>query len=88
MLDGLKEILAKEKKLTLKIKVHALAKQNKVKSVLVDGTIKVDIRKAPELGKANEELIDLLSKEFSVKPSQINIFLGKFSSDKIVKIIK
>lgn len=86
MLDDLKEILAKEKNLTLKIKVHALAKQNKVKSVLVDGTIKVDIRKAPESGKANEELIDLLSKEFSVKPSQVNIFLGKFSSDKIVKI--
>ena len=87
MLDIYKQEFLEKGTITLKIKVHAGAHQSKIKSVLSDGTIKVDITKAPELGKANEELIDLLSKEFSVKSSQINIFLGKFSSDKIVKIM-
>ena len=88
MLEELKEKLSVEKTLTLKIKVHASARETKIKSILSDGTIKIDIAKTPEQGKANEVLIHLLCEEFVVQKNNIEILMGKLSGDKIVKISK
>lgn len=86
MLEDFKRELVEQGTVSLKVKVHAGAHQSKIKSVLSDGTIKVDITKAPEAGKANQELYRLLAQEFAVKESAIEVVLGKFSSDKIVRI--
>ena len=86
MLDGLKEKLKAEGQISLRVKIHAGAKQTRIKSILSDGTIKIDIAKAPEDGKANESLIKLLSNDFDVKADCILIQYGKFSADKTVLI--
>ncbi len=86
MLEQYKKELADDKNLTLKIKVHAGAKLTRIKSLLSDGTIKVDIAKAPEDGKANESLIELLASEFNISKDQITIIMGNFSHDKVIKI--
>lgn len=88
MLDGLKEQLNIHKQLNLHIKVRAGAKQTRVKSILSDGTIKIEIAVAPEDGKANDALIKFLKEEFAVNQSCIKIVAGKFSADKIVKITR
>jgi hypothetical protein len=84
MLEDLKEQLNLDKQISLRIKVHASAHESRIKAVLSDQTIKVDINKAPEDGKANEVLIKLLAKEFAVPNNCVSIIIGKFSSDKSV----
>jgi uncharacterized protein (TIGR00251 family) len=86
MLEDYKNELSAKSVVTLKIKVHAGARQTGFKSLLSDGTIKIDIAKIPEEGAANETLIEFLAHEFGVAKTNIEIVMGKFSGDKIVKI--
>lgn len=88
MLENYKNQLADNASLILKIKVHAGASQTGFKATLSDGTIKIDVAKTPADGKANEVLIEFLSQEFSVPKSNIEILMGKFSANKIVKVIR
>ena len=49
--------------------------------------IKVSIKSKPELGKANRELIKLLSNYFQVSPDKIKIIHGTKSRKKVVYIL-
>lgn len=88
MLDDFKEKLAAAGEVILKVKVHASARDTRVKSILADGVIKIDIQKAPEQGKGNEALLDFLAEQFAVPKANIQILMGKFSADKTVKVVK
>ncbi len=48
--------------------------------------LKVSLRSAPEDGKANSELIELLAKEHEVSPSAVRIVSGYSCRDKTVRI--
>lgn len=50
------------------------------------GTIKCFLKSAPEGGKANNELIKMLSKMLSVPQEQITILQGVTSRKKLIKI--
>jgi uncharacterized protein YggU (UPF0235/DUF167 family) len=86
MIQKYKEILAHDKKIILKLKIHARAKQTRLKSILSDGTIKIDIAIEPTDNKANEVLFKLLAQEFQVKLQNISILYGQFSADKTILI--
>ncbi len=86
MLEDYKKELLDKGTITLKVKVHAGAHETRIKSILSDGTIKFDIAKAPEQGKANEALFKLLSEEFKIPANNIEIMAGAFSSDKIIRL--
>ncbi len=88
MLENYKEELKTKGEITLKIKVHAQARETRVKSVLADGVIKIDIQATPENNKGNDALFLFLAEEFSVPASNIQILMGKFSADKTIKIQK
>lgn len=88
MIEEYKKELLEKGVITLKIKVHAGARETRIKSLLSDGTLKIDIAKVPEEGKANNVLIELLSVEFAIPKTNIEILMGKFSGDKVVKIRK
>lgn len=88
MLDDFKEKLAANGEVTLTVKVHASARETRVKSILADGVIKIDIQKAPENGKGNEALFEFLAEQFAVPKANIQILMGKFSADKTVKIVR
>jgi uncharacterized protein len=49
--------------------------------------INVSLRCAPIKGKANKELISLISKHFNIKPSNIKIIHGLFSKTKVIQIV-
>lgn len=87
MLENYKEELKDKGEIILKVKVHAKAKETRVKSILTDGVIKIDIQAAPEDGRGNEALFKFLSEEFIVPSDHIHILMGKFSADKTVKIV-
>lgn len=46
----------------------------------------VKIHSSPEKGKANEELIEILSEYFSIPKKKITILKGHFSRLKIIEI--
>ncbi len=86
MLEKYKEQLATSGEVVLKVKVHSKAHETRIKSVLADGVIKIDLQATPENGKGNDALFTFLAEQFAVPTSNIQILLGKFSADKTVKI--
>lgn len=47
---------------------------------------KADLQSSPDNGKANSELIDLLSDHFNISKSSIKIVSGKSARTKLIKI--
>lgn len=53
---------------------------------MADGTIKVNLTAPPEDGKANEQLVEVLSDNLGIDQSRIKITRGKTSRNKTVVI--
>ncbi|OGY52415.1 MAG: hypothetical protein A3J59_00715 [Candidatus Buchananbacteria bacterium RIFCSPHIGHO2_02_FULL_56_16] len=51
-----------------------------------DGSLTVKLNTAPEKGKANKELLDLLAEWFNVAKSDLEIVRGLTSRNKLVRI--
>ena len=66
------------------IRVTPHAKQNKV--VENEGVLRVYTTVAPENGRANSAVIELLAKYLDVSKSRINIIKGLTARDKVVTI--
>ena len=66
------------------IRVTPHAKQNKV--VESDGVLRVYTTVAPENGRANDAVIEMLSKYMDVPKSRIKILRGLSGRDKVVAI--
>ena len=66
------------------IRVTPHAKQNKV--VESDGVLRVYTTVAPENGRANSAVIELLSDYFDVPKSRIKIQRGLAGRDKVVSV--
>lgn len=74
---------------TLHIKVTPRAKSERVDvERSPEGSVlyKVYVREAPESGKANHQVITLLSKRLGVSKSSLSIVRGQFSRFKVIKI--
>jgi len=71
-----------------KIQVIPLSSKSEILGSLADGTIKIKLKSPPFEGRANAELIKLLSKFFSVPKSQVKIIKGLKSKKKIIEISK
>ena len=69
------------------VKVKPRAGKNEVQKIS-DGEYGVKVTAAPEKGKANEAVIELLAKYFRVPKSLISIVGGKSARTKIVDVGK
>jgi len=66
-------------------KVSAKAKQNKI--VKISGAeYKIYVTVAPERGKANEKVCELLAEYFNVSKSDIRIVRGENTNKKLIEI--
>jgi uncharacterized protein (TIGR00251 family) len=72
--------------LTIKIKVEPRSSKSGIIGPYGDA-LKVKLTSPPVEGKANKELIALLSKELKVRKKDIEIVSGQSSKNKVVKII-
>ena len=72
--------------LTIKIKVEPRSSKSGIVGPYGD-SLKVKLTSPPVDGKANKELIALLSKELKVRKKDIEIVSGQSSKNKVVKII-
>lgn len=69
----------------LQVKVKPNSKKQSVQT-LADGSFLVHLKSPPVDGKANEELIKLLAKEFNIAKSSIQIKSGLTSRQKRIEI--
>jgi hypothetical protein len=72
----------------LRVKVRPNASKTCVKEIMADETVKIDLAAAPEKGKANQELIKYLAKQFNIVADNVKIISGAGERLKLVKIIK
>ena len=72
--------------LTIKIKVEPRSSKSEIVGPHGDG-LKVKLISPPVEGKANKELIILLSKDLKIPKKNIKIISGQSSKNKVVKII-
>lgn len=68
------------------IKVLPRSSRNEIVGEMADRTLKIKLTAAPVDNAANEALIELLSKHFSVAKSAIKIIKGAKSKNKTVQI--
>ncbi|MCK4539612.1 DUF167 domain-containing protein [Candidatus Parcubacteria bacterium] len=88
MIEKYIDKLNKNSELYLRLKINPGSAKSKIKDVMADETIKINIAAKPEKGKANKELIKLLSKQFGADKNNIKIISGAGDRLKLVKIIK
>lgn len=69
----------------LNVKVQPRSSRNKVVKVS-DGEFKVYVTSAPESGKANDAVIELLAEHLSIKKKSIRIILGQTSRNKVIEL--
>ena len=74
--------------LTFTVRIRTSAECSAFREIMDDGALKIDLAAVPEDGKANEELVRFLAKEFEVGRSDITIVSGFSSRTKIVRIRK
>ena len=73
--------------MTIFVKVKAGAKTEQVKKI-GESHFEVTVKEAPEKGRANKAVIEILAKYFKVTKSMVEIKAGHTSKQKIIKINK
>lgn len=85
-LSALRSRLKEHGSLTIEAKVIAKASRTELSAVLEDGTIRLKVRAAPEKGKANEQVRQLLAGLFDVPERAVEISGGAHSPRKRITI--
>lgn len=91
MISGYKKTLGEKGEVYLRAKINPSASKNQFRDIMQSeegDVLKIDIAAQPEKGKANQELIRFLAKEFGVLKTNIKILSGAGDRIKLIKIIK
>ena len=86
MLKVFKNELSKKGEIYLRIKARPSATLTSAREIMADETIKMDVAAVPERGKANQELIKFLAREFAVQKNNVRIISGAGDKLKLIKI--
>ena len=71
----------------MRVIVHVKPRSRQLKVEKIDeGQYKVWVRAAPDKGKANEEMIEVIAKHFNVSKSAVRIVIGATAREKLVEI--
>jgi len=66
------------------VKAHAGARKEQVSEE--DGIYKVSVNVAPENGKANKRICELIAEHFGVRKSAVHVVQGETSRQKVLEI--
>ena len=72
----------------MKIKIRVIPNAKKVEIKKENDYLKIKLKSKPENGKANKELIEILSEYFNISKVKIRILSGLKSRNKVVEIEK
>ncbi len=87
MLSKFKKQFYGKGEIYLRIKVRAGAAKTDVREILEDETIKIDIAAPPIKGKANQELVKFLAREFEISGKNVKIISGAGDRVKLIRVI-
>lgn len=85
-LKFIKQQLYSSRFIHIKIRVSVKKSKTELYDMLQDGTLKIALRKAPEKGQANEELIKYVSTLLNTPRRNIEIVQGLTQKNKLLKI--
>jgi len=89
-LDNFKQELNAKGEVYLRIKVRPAMGKSEFTEIITDEngeTVKINIGAPPVKGKANQELVKFLAKEFAVSRENVKIISGSQSRVKLVKVL-
>ena len=72
----------------MRLKIKVFPKASRQEIVEKDGFIKAYITEAPEKGKANKAVIELVARHYKVKKNQVRIVSGQKSRNKVAEIVQ
>jgi uncharacterized protein (TIGR00251 family) len=72
----------------MKLKIKVFPKSSRNELVEKAGTLKAYVKAAPDKGKANKALIELIAKEYKVSKSQVRLIKGDTSRNKVIEVIE
>jgi hypothetical protein len=87
IIDSLQEKIGKNKEVVFEIKAFPGSKETSVKEGR-DKMLSVRVNKAPEDGKANKEIVELIAKTLNLRKYQVSIISGLKSKIKKIKITR
>jgi uncharacterized protein (TIGR00251 family) len=85
-LGGLREELERSGRVRFAVRVIPKSSRNEIAGFMDDGTLKLKIAAAPEKGKANAAVRELLAREFHVSRGAVEIVHGETSQRKQISI--
>ncbi len=71
----------------MRVEVKVIPRARREEIVEEEGRLRAYVRVAPEKGKANKVLVDLLSRKYGVTKKDIRIIKGETSRVKIIEVI-
>ncbi len=74
------------KEIVVSVRVQTKARERRL-TVLPDGSLKVKTPVAPESGRANLDVIEMLAEHFGTAKSNIELIAGQTSRDKKFRIL-
>ena len=72
----------------MRIEVKVFPKSSRRELTEKDGGIRAYVKAAPDKGKANKALIELIAEAYKVKKSDVKIVRGETSRNKVVEILE
>jgi uncharacterized protein (TIGR00251 family) len=75
-----------ENGIRFEVKVQPKSSQNQIAGI-ADGVLKIKLTTPPVDGKANQALVNLLSKTLNVPKKNITIVRGQTSTSKLIQVI-
>lgn len=88
MKNELQKKLNEKGRIVINLKIKPAASQSEWAGSLDNGTVKINLKAQAEDGKANQELLKFLAKEFAVRENSVKILKGKISRNKLVAVSK
>ena len=68
------------------LEIKVFPKSSREEFVRKDGILKAYVKAAPDKGKANRALIELIAREYNVSKSDVTIRKGLTSRNKVVEV--
>ena len=72
----------------MKLEVKVFPKASRDELVKKSGILKAYVKAAPDKGKANKALVELIAKEYRVKKSSVRIVASEKSRNKVIEVNK
>ncbi|KJJ85106.1 protein containing DUF167 [Candidatus Omnitrophus magneticus] len=70
----------------MRIEIKVIPKSSRVLVSEENGILKVYVRDAPDKGKANKSVIELIAEKYNVSKNKVKIIRGETSRNKILEI--